>query len=278
MDDDSIFSPSYPIELLSRSPFLLDREPLRAALSDRLGTVDCPGDDMDSALLFFLRDHPVKLEDASVPAQLAFLTTDAPADHSRYEAVLGQSWDIDDAGERLSACQFSVSMVNMMSSSLPQLQRRQIVAGGLLALLDLVDADLVYWPQTEQMLDPDKVRSMLAEPDERANPAYGFVNVRFFNVEESGERVMDTLGLGALGLTDLQMHYRDLEPARVARFLHSLAAYLMENGDIIENGHTVQGLEGDDRWTCLHQMALVAPERVVLDVDPGAPHAAGERG
>jgi hypothetical protein len=103
--------------------------------------------------------------------------------------------------------------------------------------------------------------------------------VRFYNIEDSGgEIVMDTLGSGALGLTDLQMHYRDLEPQKVAGLLYDVATYLLEQGDVIDNGHTVQGFLPEDRWQCLHEMSLLEPQRLVLDIDPGPPFAAGQRG
>jgi hypothetical protein len=88
---------------------------------------------------------------------------------------------------------------------------------------------------------------------------------------------MDTLGLTALGLTDLQIHYRGLEPAAVADLLDSLTRYLCEQGDIIADGHTVQGLAPDQRWRCQHEMSLLEPKRIVIDVNPGPGFAAGTR-
>jgi hypothetical protein len=167
-------------------------------------------------------------------------------------------------------------MINLMSSNLPQRDRRRIIAGGILAVLDLMQPDLIHCPQSQQFVDPEKAAANLGDPEQVANPVYGFTNVRFFNIEETeGEMIMDIRGLGALGLTDLQMHFRGLKPADVAGLLHGLAVYLLESGDVIDNGHTVQGLTPDDRWLCMHEMALLAPERVVLDIDPGPPYAVG---
>jgi hypothetical protein len=102
-----------------------------------------------------------------------------------------------------------------------------------------------------------------------------------FNVSnpdaESGDIVMDTLGLGALGLPDLQCHYRALSPEEVARCLYNTAWYIFSNGDVIENGHTVEGITPGTRWRCQHEDALVGPDRVVLDLNPGMPYAAGNR-
>ena len=88
---------------------------------------------------------------------------------------------------------------------------------------------------------------------------------------------MDTLGLAALGLPDLQCHFHGLDCNDVARLLHNLGLYVFENGDIIEDGHTIDGPKPGDKWRCQHEMALVKPERMVLDINPGAPYAAGNR-
>jgi hypothetical protein len=89
---------------------------------------------------------------------------------------------------------------------------------------------------------------------------------------------MDTLGLGALGLPDLQCRFCLLEPRAVARALYNTAWYLFTEGDVIQDGHTVEGGAPGSRWRCRHEDSLVGPERVVLDLNPGPPYAAGNRG
>lgn len=249
------------------------------ALGRRLGQVDVPEDaSLDKAFLFFLRDYPVELEDATVPAQLTLLGTDKPVDPARYQEALQQCWDIEDPGKVLEQCRYSVVLINMMSSTLPQHVRRQIVARALPSLIDVLEVDLIYWSPAERLVDPEKLATELNKPDQIKSPTYGFTNVRFYNIEGTdGDMVMDTLGLGALGLTDLQIHYRGLIPGEVAAMLYSIAAYILENGDVIEDGNTVQGLKPEDHWRCRHEMSLIRPERPVLDINPGPPFAAGNR-
>jgi len=76
---------------------------------------------------------------------------------------------------------------------------------------------------------------------------------------------MDTLGPAVLGFPD------------VARVLYDVAYYVFQHGDVIKNGETVPGVLDGDRWHCQHEMSLVGPERLVLDLDPGGHHAAGKR-
>ena len=88
---------------------------------------------------------------------------------------------------------------------------------------------------------------------------------------------MDTLGLAALGLPDLQCHFRGLAPEAVAPLLYNTAYYIFEKGDVIDDGHTVEGVTPGERWPCQHEASLVEPRRVVIDLDPGPAHAAGNR-
>jgi hypothetical protein len=63
----------------------------------------------------------------------------------------------------------------------------------------------------------------------------------------------------------------------MAGVLYNTGWYLFENGDVLEDGHTVQGVEPGSRWRCQHETALVPPQRVVVDINPGAPYTAGDR-
>jgi len=99
-----------------------------------------------------------------------------------------------------------------------------------------------------------------------------------FNVEGGpGESVMDTMGLASLGLPDLQVHSTGLEPDDVARHLFNSAYYVLEKGDVIADGQTIDGIPPGTKWHCQHEASLVGPSRVVLDIDPGPPFAAGHR-
>ena len=79
------------------------------------------------------------------------------------------------------------------------------------------------------------------------------------------------------GCTAEACHFRDLAPGPLAAVLHATASYLFEAGDVIDDGDTISGPEGDEHWRCRHEDAMVGPRRRVLDVDPGEPYAAGRR-
>jgi Domain of unknown function (DUF4261) len=281
MDRDHAYSAAYPIELLARRLIILDEPALQRSLEKRLGRIATPKEPSDKVRLYFLEDYPVKFKEGSLPAQLALL---GPSHGDAQQQLtdlakeaLQQSWEFRGAADIYKDCHHSLLLANMMSSPLSHEIRRKIIINGLLALLDSSSCDLVYWAPTQQMLSPTDILSRYSEPRELINPVYGFLNVRFFNIASSdGNMIMDTLGLAALGLTDLQVHYHTLDPNKVSHILYNLGAYLFERGDVIEDGHTIQGPD-NSRWTCRREVSLLEPKREILDINPGPEFAAGNR-
>jgi Domain of unknown function (DUF4261) len=273
MDDSNGYSAAYPIELLARHPIDIDEPTLGRALARRLGRVKTTGQ------MFLLEDFPVQFKEGSIPAQLALLPAGQKAQRTDATTqALQQSWAFPAAAQVYEESSHVLLLTNMMSSPLPHQVRRKIIANGLLALLETTRIDLIHWMPTQQMLSPADIVQRYSDPRELANPVYGFLNVRFFNISNSdGDMLMDTLGLNALGLTDFQVHYRELEPDPVARLLYNLGAYVFEKGDVIEDGHTVEGVDKKSRWKCRRENSLLDPQREVLDIDPGQPFAAGNR-
>ncbi|QQO08782.1 DUF4261 domain-containing protein [Breznakiella homolactica] len=87
---------------------------------------------------------------------------------------------------------------------------------------------------------------------------------------------MDTLGLYAFGLPDVQYHFRGLDPNAVVSHAYNVAYYQFEYDAPIESGHTVDGIDPAVQWTCRYESALIQPAREVLDIAPGE-YAAGNR-
>lgn len=269
------FVPVYMIELYAEGPIAFDVEKIERELSATLGRVKRHADDL--LTLFTLPDFPVELKDGRVCAQVALMTAKRGNPEWSEEASAQQSWRLRDARERRAKAQNSLLMSEMMSASLDHRQRRKIQSTVLISLLRNSNLSLLHVVPTQQYLDAKDVLGQLTRPEEAANPITPFLNVRFFNISNSkGDMVMDTMGLSALGLTDFQCHFRDLDPTAVAGVLHGLGCYVFERGSVIEPGHTIQGV-GGAKWRVQPEMSLLEPKRMVLDVNPGPPFAAGGR-
>jgi hypothetical protein len=167
---------------------------------------------------------------------------------------------------------------DFMSSTLDHRMRRRMISSALRAAIGNSNTKLVHFVPTMQFLDAKDILTRLSSDEEAASPTYGFLNVRLFRIFDTpGDVVMDTLGLSALGLTDIQIRCRNLEPKAVAGRMHSLGRYLFEHGDVIETGDAVEGIAPGERWRCRHQESLLAPKRLVIDIDPGDAFASGNR-
>ena len=164
--------------------------------------------------------------------------------------------------------------VEILFDAAPTISKELLLLRGV---LETVSGVAIHWTRSGRVVDP---RVWVQEFD-RGDPTQRFfagaINVRMFNLQPSGDVVMDTLGLGALGLPDLQCHFRNLDRQAVARLLYNTGWYVFSNGDVIADGHTIDSFAPGARWRCRHEDALVPPAREVLDLDPGPPHAAGNR-
>jgi hypothetical protein len=202
--------------------------------------------------------------DPAMPLQTSLVVLDAVP-----ELDLDQAWDAAHLESRALAAAHGVTLVELVGG-VPAVQERvQVFHAALCAAVEILDPVAVWSPHAAKLVDPADVAAYELEP---------LVNVRLFEVEdEPGAMVMDTLGLHVLGLPDIQCHFVDLDTDAVAAHLYDTAAYVFEEGDVLGDGHSVDGIDDGPEWTCRHEESLVEPLRDVLDLDPGPPHAGGGR-
>lgn len=267
-----------PVEMPSLETFL-------AALSKKFGQVEPMAEqpkmpDGPSDLLgFALWDHLAysKKEDTSFPSQLVLYGLDQFDQQKWTEQIVAQFWDCQpDRAGFATRCKYSIMASNMMAAMLPMLEQYQIIADYADLLLELFpECIAIYFPHSQRLVP----REEFLRPHwniENMHFLDGGLHIRFFNISNTDEMVFDTLGLTAIGLPDLQCHCRALDPNDVVLFLRNLACYLYQQGDIIEDGNTVEGIDGG-KWLCQREDSLIAPLRMVLDICPGK-YAGGGRG
>ena len=181
---------------------------------------------------------------------------------------VSQTWDWPGADEALDHCRSAVLVSEMFTEGYDAEERVSALTAVLRVLSRSTDPVLINWPLSQRVVDPERASDDLD----------GVINIRLFTVAgDESALVMDSLGLHIFGLPDVQCHFRDREPAEIAALLHSTATYLFEAGDVIADGNTISSLDGNDAYVCRRERALVAPARMVLDVDLGDPYAAGDR-
>lgn len=270
------FAVVYGFELLARQPIVIDEQRVLDHLSAELG--DVQRSDARDTNHYFVKDVTVAFQEGHLPSQLVIFPGALEKHNWTGTDAFHQSRRLPDAEQRVAACPHGIFLSDLMSSLLDHRRRRKILAAALRAVIKHSNAELLYAAPITQFLDAKEVLAELSKPEEVANPVYPFLNVRFYRISETAaDMIMDTLGLSALGLTDAQIHFRNLDPSRVAGFMESLGRYVLDNGDVLEDGHTVQGLTPQQNWRCRHEMSLLEPKRPVVDINPGPGYAAGNR-
>jgi len=224
----------------------------------------------------FMNEGVVEYEEGKSKSQLWLSRAKTLPEMTNFEAALGQTWSWAEARQSLEQCQCMLVATDLRAGPLDRHRRSILFLGFIRAILEAAPATAIHFMNAELLVDPN--RFLQEQNGGVSEQMQSLINVRLFQIEGSeGECIMDTMGLSVLGLPDIQCHFQDLDCGTIANKIYSLGLYLFEVGDVIENGHTIPGLSEDEKWRCQHEMALVGPERVVLDLNPRKPFAAGGR-
>lgn len=186
-------SASYGVELLCRRNPALSRATLGEALSRHCGAVvPEPGVQADEVFVFSHADVPAHLEDPTLVAQTM--------------VVLKPGASAPTLGE----VEFTVLVADLMSSSVAPLQRLHLFEQVLEAVLSVVPCEAIHWLASKRIVPPDAWRAARRHGAEWDRLTSGPIDVRCF-AHSGDERWMDSLGLFAFGVPDVQLRYRGLD-------------------------------------------------------------------
>lgn len=240
----------------------LDAASLAAALRKDFKQVDNP----DDSLLYFFPDYPVTFNDGKqLPAQIMVAAAERPSTSDYLAAALQQSWHWSEAATVVAACEHEVIVTDFMTRILEYTMRVELFQKALDAIVRLLNPQAIYFTTSDKVVEPVAYL--------KRGPAVleGLLNVRFFNIADSDtqEMFLDTLGLHALGLPDFQLRFASLDPNELVGALVNYSYYIFENGPIIEDGNTIQGITPADKWICHYTDSLLGPERLAIQLEIG---------
>lgn len=255
-------------------------------LSEKLGKIDLisdikSDDNKSQFTLFALTEHPVTMKDAKVPAQL--LVTDYEKTDILKKLTpleLSQQWYCPESNEIVAKTKYAVMITDFMSAGLENVERMNILTEFTETMIELfTDCIGVYFEPCAMLLTPESIR------DNKQNGLHRglnlFVNIRFFNVGDTDEKLVDSYGLYKFGMPDIQYHFKGLTPSDVVRHCFNVVSYIFTGNVDIKDGETIDGLKNgrlsqDVYWHCQHEISMVQPEREVLDIHTNE-FAAGNR-
>ncbi len=281
LQDKAEFQNIYFMHLLFREkPEQPDIQTIRAALTERFGEVDVVNPKTELAA-FAIRKYPVTYkDDAVVPAQVLIMEAQEFEQESIDGFARSQLWNVPDGDELLESCRYQVMIFDMMSAGLEYKQRCELLMDWLETALGLFpDCTAVWIKPAGKLFTADQVRNHRIPRGDRF--VYFGVNARFFNIQGTDDQVVDTLGMYAIGLPDVQYHFHGLDPDAVVNHAYNVASYQFDQNAPIESGETVDGLldgqmSREVQWKCQYEEALIQPVRCVLDVCAGE-YASGGR-
>lgn len=151
-----------------------------------------------------------------------------------------------------------------------ELRTLHVLAAKLFALSGSL---YLFNPNAELLLDGAKLAQLEddAVEDERM-PIDAWSNVRLFRLDglADGWSMMDTVGLRQLDRTELEACFpASIQPSMMAGFLRNASLYVADQGDVIEDGHTLDGPDGTV-WRAQHREVgtMKAPPRPVVRLVP----------
>ncbi|MDF2660638.1 MAG: hypothetical protein K0Q94_3429 [Paenibacillus sp.] len=256
-----------------------DAATIREALQARCGQVDTVSGN-EALSSFAIEAYKVAYRDGELPAQVMMADVTPFQQEAITDLERTQFWTMPDGEDVLQRCRYKLLISDFMAAGLDYKSRASLLADWLEIAVSLFPTCQAVWiPSSGKLLVPSEIAD---NPYEGASRFLQFgVNIRFFNVHGTEDSLIDSLGLFALGLPDVQYHFHTLDPNDVSRHAFNVAAYVFEAEAPVQDGETIAGLRDgemvqDVYWTCQYEMSLIQPSRDVMDVCPGE-YAAGGR-
>lgn len=227
-------------------------------------------------LSFALMNHTVTYkDDVKVPSQILISDFNPIKNPIGDEVTRSQFWDCPNGAELLDSCSWDIFLSDFLALGLDPVERAGILSDWVEIALDLFpECAAVYFAPSGKLLAAENMKNNPYEGSLRF--FYGGVNARFFNIQGTNDMLVDTLGLYALGLPDVQYHFHDLDPNDVVHHAYNTAIYQFQNNVPIESGHAIGGISPEDKWKCQYENSLIQPVRTVLDIEAGS-FASGNR-
>ena len=274
--DEASFSHVYFYKLLfEEKPTLPNIELVKQKIKKYYEDIDVVSSD-NGIYSIAVNDLKVKYKDyKEVPAQILMPSAMEFDYTSISDYYYSQMWDIKEPKELIKNCNYEIMLSDFLAAGLDYKDRASLLNNWLYISLQLFDKCIaVYNEQSGKLLLPEQILNNNYPKEFRF--LLSGVNIRLFNVQNSNDIIVDTLGMYAIGLPDIQYHFHDLNVNEVISHALNIAAYIFDKGDIIKSGDTIQSIFENVQWKCQYEKSLLKPHREILDINT-LEYASGKR-
>lgn len=269
------------IKLLFRNHVELpEKEKMMKVMKKHLGKIDCFAHDNVCAGIAATK-YVSHFKDADVPPQLMITSCIEFKGDEIDDFQRSQFWDCENSEEILSECKYQVIATDMSAAGLKNTERAELDMDCAEALVELYpECEAIFFFNSGKMFAADDLRNHNIPREDRFIKFA--VNVRFFNVQNTEDMIIDTLGMSTLFLPDLQYHFTGMDPNIIVNHAYCTASYILNNDSPIENGDTIDAampngaFNRNIQWKCNYEDSLIQPSRPVIDVLMNE-YAAGNR-
>ena len=255
---------SYAVELLYEIAPVFTKVEVLTQLRDRCGAVSAVDPGSEEGLNFFFPAYRVPFKDDAMPVQVAITVHDSALDDPALEKALARTLDWGEVRAVTDGHTAHVTLTDILAVQLEYRARLGLFQNVLQGLMELVMPSAILWRPSMKVVDPMALLQALRPGDSR-DALHGAVNVRRFkSAENPGRMLMDTLGLAAIGLPDLECAFDGLDPAKVQAVLLSLARYQYDLGDVLNDGRVVRIPGSEGAWVLQRGPSRQQPPRDVF--------------
>ncbi len=264
--------------LFDHEPVRPDAQILKADLENKCGKVDVVSSSIELTS-FGVKRYMSHFKEGNIPAQVMLGNVMPFRQEDISQAERAQLREIKNRDEFLGKCTHKILAADMMAALDAQHRTKMLMEWLEVVVNIFPDCKAVWIPSGGKLVPAELIRSGQVDRSDRF--ICYCVNARFFKIQDSNEMLVDTHGMCAVGLPDVQCHFHTLDPNNIVNYLYNIVSYIYKSGQQIKDGDTIDGLDGDMideniQWTCRYEDAMTQPMRPVIDICPGE-FAAGAR-
>ncbi|MDD7184685.1 MAG: hypothetical protein SPE43_10605 [Ruminococcus sp.] len=189
--------------LMNKICSMPDKQLMQNIINKHLGETDCFCY-YEKTAGFAVKKYSVNFEkdNGNIPPMLMITECSEIKKPVMDEISASQLWDCPDGSEILKNCRYQVIATDMLASGLYYKGRAEMLVDYIEALAELYPSCIaLVFETSKKMLSREDIIKCCLPKEKRF--IYYAVNVRFFNIQNTEDMLIDTIGMSTLFMPDL---------------------------------------------------------------------------